>query len=151
LRDTGSSIRLSTYASSALSNSGGLFASDPSAAEDLNGNTFVTARDDYNSLWANVYNSAASIWSGWRLGGGIIQGVPAVAVDTGGTGWIASRDTYNSYWLVSYSSTSGFGSWTPLLGVFATDPVITACSDGSLYLIGKDNYGSIAESVGETA
>lgn len=44
---------------------------------------------------------------------------------------------------MSYSSTSAFGSRTSLLGVFSTDPVITSCSDGSLYLIGKDNYNSL--------
>jgi hypothetical protein len=26
---------------------------------------------------------------------------------------------------------------------FATDPVITACGDGSLYLVGKDKYNAL--------
>ena len=143
LRDTVGSIRLSTYASSTLSNSGGVFASDPSTAQDLNGNTFVTARDNFNSIWANVYNPNTSSWSGWRFGGGIIQGGPSIAVDTSGTAWIASRDNYNSYWLVSYTSSGSFGSWTPLLGIFSTDPVVAACGDGSIYLIGKDNFNSL--------
>jgi hypothetical protein len=142
-RDTYGSIRLTTYASSTLSNSGGLFASDPSAAQDPSGNTFVTARDNYNSIWANVYNPSASTWSGWQFGGGIIQGVPSIAVDTSGTGWVASRDTWNSYWLVGYTTSSGFGSWIPLEGIFSTDPVVTACGDGSIYLIGKDNWNSL--------
>jgi N-acetylneuraminic acid mutarotase len=142
-RDTIGSIRLSTYASSTLSNSGGLFASDPSAAQDLSGNTFVTARDNYNSVWANVYNANTQAWSGWQFGGGIIQGVPSIAVATSGTGWIASRDTWNSYWLVSYAPGAGFGTWMPLLGIFSTDPVVTACGDGSIYLIGKDNWNSL--------
>ena len=80
MRDTNGSIRLSKYPSSALSNSGGIFASDPSVAQDLSGNTFVTARDAYNSIWANVYNPNTSSWSGWQFGGGIIQGVPAMTV-----------------------------------------------------------------------
>ena len=142
-RDTAGSIRLSTYASSTLSNSGGVFASDPSAAQDLNGNTFVTARDNFNSIWANVYNASTSTWSGWRLGSGIIQGVPSIAIDTSGTGWIAARDNYNSYWLVSFTTGSGFSTWTPLLGIFSTDPVVTACGDGSISLIGKDNFNSL--------
>ena len=142
-RDTFGSIRLSTYASSTLSNSGGVFASDPSAAQDLSGNTFVTARDNFNSIWANVYNTNTSTWSGWRFGGGIIRGVPSISVDTGGTGWIASRDNYNSYWLVSFTTGSGFSAWTPLLGIFSTDPMVTACGDGSIYLIGKDNFNSL--------
>jgi len=66
-------------------------------------------------------------------------------MDRGGgtTGWIASRDGYGSYWLPSYAPGAGFGTWTYLAGVFATDPVITACGDGSLYLIGKDNYSGL--------
>ena len=62
----------------------------------------------------------------------------ALAVDTSGKAWIASRDTYNSYWLVSYTSSGVFGTWMPLLGIFSTDPVITSCGDGTIYLIGKD-------------
>jgi M6 family metalloprotease-like protein len=143
LRDAAGSIRLSTYTSSTLLNSGGVFASDPSVAQDLSGNTFATARDSYNSIWANVYNATTTTWSGWRFGGGVIQGVPSIAVDTAGTGWIASRDNYNSYWLVNFTTAGGFGSWAPLMGVFSTDPVVTACGDGSIYLIGKDNYNAL--------
>jgi hypothetical protein len=143
LRDTYGSIQLSPYASPTLSNSGGLFGSDPSAAQDSSGNTFVTAEDDFGSIWANVYKPGTSAWSGWQFGGGIIQGVPAIAVDKSGTGWIASRDTYNSYWLVSYTTGSGFGAWIPLEGIFSTDPVVTACGDGSIYLIGKDTWNSL--------
>ena len=68
------------------------------------------------------------------------MGVPAIAVAASGTAWIAARDGSGSYWLVSYISGSGFGTWTPLGGVFATDPVIAACGDGSLYIAGKDSY-----------
>jgi len=31
----------------------------------------------------------------------------------------------------------------PLLGIFSTDPVVTACGDGSIYIIGKDNWNSL--------
>jgi hypothetical protein len=143
LRDTYGGILRNPYATGTLSDGGGVFASDPSEAQDWNGNTLVTARDDYNAVWASVYNASTATWSGWQLGGGIIQGVPAIAVDTSGTGWIASRDTYNSYWLVSYTAAGGFGAWAPLLGIFSTDPVVTNCPDGSIYVIGKDTYGSL--------
>ena len=142
-RDSHGAVQMTTYPSSSLSSAGGVFASDPSAVEDLNGNVFVTARDTFNSIWANVYNISNSTWAGWVFGGGIIQGAPAMAVDSSGKGWIASRDTFNSYWLVSYTNGGGFGTWTPLLGVFSTDPVITSCRDGSVYLIGKDNFNSL--------
>lgn len=46
--------------------------------------------------------------------------------------------TCSTYWLVSYAGTAGFGTWLPLERVFSTDPVVTACSDGSIYIIGKD-------------
>lgn len=142
-RDPAGGIHLSSYAISALANGGGVFSSDPTSAEDPWGKTVVTARDGFNSIWANVYNPASATWNGWVFGGGIIQGVPSIAVDTSGTGWIASRDNYNSYWLVMYTPTGGFGSWVPLLGIFASDPVVSACGDGSIYLIGKDNFNSL--------
>ena len=142
-RDTNGAIQMTTYPSATLSYAGGVFASDPSPAEDSLGNIFVSARDTSNAIWANVYDSSTSTWAGWIPGGGIIQGAPSIAVDTGGTAWISSRDTFNSYWLVSYSSTLGFGAWMPLRGIFSTDPVITSCSDGSIYLIGKDTFNSL--------
>ena len=118
--------------SGTLSNSGGLFASDPTSAEDLGGNLFVTARDNYNSIWANIYNVTTSSWLGWHLGGGIVQGAPALAVDTAGTGWIASRDTYNSYWLVSYTSGGSFGAWIPCLHRHAERELSALVFDGDL-------------------
>jgi hypothetical protein len=143
LRDTFGAIRLSSYPSQTLSNSGGAFASDPSEVQDFTGNTFVTARDNFNGIWANIYSPLTSTWSGWQFGGGATQGVPSIAVDPSSTAWIAARDAYNAYWLLTYSQASGFGSWTALHGVFATDPAVTACGDGSVYLIGKDTYNTL--------
>ena len=141
--DTHGSVQMTTYPSPLLSNAGGNFLSDPSAAEDLAGNVVVTARDTHNSIWANVYNFNTSTWGSWAFGGGVIQGMPSLAVDINSKAWIASRDPSNSYWLVSYTPAAGFAGWTPLYGVFATDPVIASCNDGSLYLVGKDNYNSL--------
>src|SRR5262249_12022516 len=89
LRDTSGGIRLSMYASSTLFNAGGAFASDPSAAQDPSGNTFVVARDSSNAVWSNIFNIGSQGWAGWQSAGGSIQGVPAMAVDVSGTGWIA--------------------------------------------------------------
>jgi hypothetical protein len=143
LRDPSGAIHLSVYPASTLSNSGGVFSSDPSSAQDTAGNTFVTARDGFNAIWANVYNATSNSWNGWTFGGGVIQGMPAIAVDTSGKGWIASRDSYGAYWLVSFTRGAGFGAWMPLGGAFAADPSIASCPDGSFYLIGKDNYSAI--------
>jgi uncharacterized protein (TIGR03437 family) len=142
-RDASGVIQLSSYPASTLFSSGSSFASDPSAAQSANGDTFVAARDNFNSIWANVFNSSTLTWSGWRFGAGLSQGVPAIAVDTSGTAWIASRDSFNSYWLLNFTPAKGFSSWTPLLGIFSTDPVLTACGDGSIYLIGKDTFNSL--------
>lgn len=141
LRDSTGGIRVGTYASSTLSNSGGSFASDPAIAEDLGGNAFITARDSSNSTWTNVFNG--STFAGWQFGGGASVGVPGIAVAPNGTSWIAVRDASGSYWLVSYTNGSGYGTWTPLGGVFVTDPVIAACGDGSLYIAGKDSFMSM--------
>jgi hypothetical protein len=147
LRDTAGAIRLSAYPSPALSSSGGVFASDAAATQDVHGNTVIAARDTYSALWANSYNAGTATWAGWHFGGGAIQGVPAVAVavDSSGWTWIATRDTWNSYWLVNANTGSGggFGAWIHLNGVFSTDPVVTACDDGSIYVIGKDNWNAL--------
>jgi hypothetical protein len=142
-RDTLGGIHMTTHPSAALSNLGGVFAGDPSTAEDMSGNVFVAARDASNAVWTNLFNAAAKTWAGWQFAGGLIQGVPSVAVTPNGTAWIASRDNFNSYWLLSYTPGIGYGAWIHLFGVFATDPVITACGDGSLYLVGKDNFNAL--------
>ena len=85
----------------------------------------------------------SSSWTNWSFAGGYHPGRTVNSGRYQRKAWIASRDTYNSYWLVSYTNGGGFGSWIPLLGIFSTDPLITSCSDGSLYLIGKDNYNSL--------
>lgn len=142
-QDTNGSIRLTRQGSASLYNGGGVFASDPGAAQNSSGDTFVVARDNYNALWAAVFNANKLGWGSWTYGAGITKGVPAIAVATSGTAYIAARDNWNSYWLTSYTQGGGFGSWTFLAGIFSTDPVTAACSDGSIYVVGKDNWGSL--------
>ena len=142
IRDATGNIRLSTFGSTTVSNSGGVFAGDPSAAQDASGNTYVAVRDNSNSIWVNIFSSTTSNWSGWRFGGGVLQGTPAISVDVTGKAWIAIRDTYNSYWLVGFSA-GNFVGWTALYGTFSTDPILTACGDGSVYVIGKDTFNSM--------
>jgi N-acetyl-anhydromuramyl-L-alanine amidase AmpD len=143
LRDTNGSIRLTRLGSTTLYNGGGVFASDPGAAQNANGDTFVVARDNYNALWASVFNAGTLAWGSWSYGAGVTKGTPAIAVVASGTAYIAARDNWNSYWLISYAPGVGFGQWTPLGGIFATDPVMCAAPDGSLYLIGKDTWNSL--------
>ncbi len=142
-RDANGSIQLNTFGSSETNNSGGLFANDPAADQDADGNTFTIASDAFGAIWANVFDAAANTWNSWVLGGGATQGKPAVAVATDGTAYVAVRDSWNSYWLVPYVSGSGFGEWIYLAGVFSTDPAIAASPDGSLYIVGKDTWNSL--------
>lgn len=142
-RDVNGSIRLTRQGSATLYNGGGVFASDPSASQNANGDTFVVARDNSNALWASVFNANTLSWGSWTYGAGITTGTPAIAVAPSGTAYIAARDNWNSYWLTSYTPGGGFGSWTYLAGVFSTDPVMAACADGSVYVVGKDNWGSL--------
>ena len=44
-------IELTSELSTPLSNSGGAFASDPSVTQNVNGDTFVVARDASNAVW----------------------------------------------------------------------------------------------------
>jgi sugar lactone lactonase YvrE len=122
---------------------GGLFASNPSAAQSINGDVFIAARDVFNSLWVSSFTVKTLFWNAWNFAGGIIQGEPAIAVTKDKTAWVAVRDSFNSYWLVNYSATAGFGPWRYLAGVFSTDPSISAAPDGTLYLAGKDNSNSL--------
>jgi hypothetical protein len=145
LRNSGGNILAASYPSSVLTNMGGLFASDPSAAQDISGNTLLVARDNFNGIWTNgIFINAYGVGvpGQWQLGGGVIQGVPAITV-AGSTQWVASRDAYSAYWLVSHSQETGFGEWVPLAGVFATDPAITSCGDGTIYVVGKDFYNAL--------
>ena len=44
---------------------------------------------------------------------------------------------------MSYKPGTGFGAWNALYGIFATDPAVTSCADGSVYLVGKDSWNSL--------
>jgi hypothetical protein len=124
----------------------GAIASNPGSAMDSYGRTVAAARDQYNGVWVNWIQNG--YWAGWQFGGGAVQGDPSVAAAPDHTFWIAARDAYNAYWLLSIAwngrAIEGtFGTWVPLHGVFATDPAIAACPDGSIYVVGKDNYNAL--------
>ncbi len=141
-RDTSDAVRMSRYGFPTLLNAGGSFGSDPTAAQSSNGNVYVAARDNANAVSANMYNASTQTWRGWQSAGGATTGTPSTAVTSTGTQWVAARSS-NAYWLVSFNSSGTPGSWIPLAGVFSTDPQLTACPDGSLYVIGKDNFNAL--------
>jgi Beta-propeller repeat len=126
-RDTSGGIELTSELSTLLSNSGGSFASDPSAAQNANGDTFVVARDSSNAMWLNVSDARTRLWDGWVSAGGAIQGVPAVAA-IGSTAFIVARDAFNAYWTNTFTRGSGFGGWVNRGGAFSIDPTIGAGS-----------------------
>ncbi len=142
-RDTSSAIRLSQEGSGTLYNAGGVFASDPTLAQNAFGDSYAIARDTFDALWVNLFSDTSQTWGSWAFAGGAVQGVPAIAVATNGTAYFSARDSFNAYWICSYTNGSGFGSWQNLGGVFSTDPVMAAAPDGSLYLVGKDQYDAI--------
>jgi hypothetical protein len=140
-RDSSGAIELTSELSTSLSGTGGDFASDPAAAQNANGDTFVVARDSSNVVWVNVYDSRTGLWDGWTSAGGTVQGMPAIAV-IGDVATIAARDGSNAYWTITYTRGSGFGVWLPRGGNFATDPSI-AGSGTTVYFTGKDASNSI--------
>ncbi len=142
-RDVYGGIRAGLYPSTASYSAGGVFASDPRAADDLAGNTFVVARDTFNAVWVNVFHILTQTWDDWGFAGGSIQGTPAIAVTPSGKAFFAARDAYDAYWVNTFQPGVGFGTWRNLGGVFSTDPEIAAAADGSLYLVGKDHFGAI--------
>lgn len=132
--------RLTSFGSTTIYNSGGVFGSDPGAAQNANGDTIAVERDNYGAIYINTFSASSQAWLGWTFAGGILQGTPAIAITPDGTAWFAARDSYGAYFLNSYSGGS-FSGWRPLGGVFATDPSLAAVSDGSIYLIARDSYG----------
>jgi len=143
-RDVGGAVWLTSELSTLLSTSGGAFASDPSAAQNEKGDTFVVARDSSNAVWLNVFDSKTRTWDGWMPAGAAVVGVPAVAA-IGNVAYIVARDAFNAYWTNSFTRGVGFSGWVSRGGVFSTDPVIgkspLACCN--LYIVGKDNFSAI--------
>ncbi|MDQ6707497.1 MAG: TIGR03790 family protein, partial [Acidobacteriota bacterium] len=134
-------MRLTSFGSTVIHDSGGIFGSDPGMARSASGDTYAVERDNYNGIWLNVFSAGAQAWAGWNFAGGILPGVPAVTTAPNGTAWFAGRDSYGAYYLNSYSGT--FSGWRPLGGVFASDPAIASTPDGSVYLIARDSYGGM--------
>lgn len=120
---------------------GGVFASAPAADQTPAGDMLVAARDEWGGIWAAAFQPASLTWRSWQPGGGQFVGDPAlVYAPAAGFAWVAARDRWNGYWVNTYSPAAGFSSWRQLGGVFASDPVVAATSDGSLVLIGKDYF-----------
>jgi DNA-binding beta-propeller fold protein YncE len=146
-RDAQSGISALRASTGAVWQLGGLFTGEPGVGVDGGGRLVVAARDTYNSLWAGVVDARTGQWSGWSFAGGLIQGRPGVGVvsGTGGsTAWIAVRDSWDSYWLTSYDVGTGqMGPWQYLAGIFTTDPEVAACRDGTVYVVGRDQWGSL--------
>ncbi|MDQ6665931.1 MAG: hypothetical protein M3Z23_16240 [Acidobacteriota bacterium] len=134
------STRLTSFGSTTIYNSGGVFGSDPGAAQNANGDTIAVERDNYGAIYINTFSASSQAWLGWTFAGGVLQGVPGIAITPDGTAWFAGRDSYGAYFLNSYSGGS-FSGWRALGGVFSTDPSLAAMSDGSIYLIARDSYG----------
>ena len=137
LRNSSGGVYVGAYASDFLLGAGGILASDPTASEAPNGDTYVTGRDSSNAVWINVLAGASQTWTGWVSAGGVVAGVPAVAVTPDGKAWLAARDTSGQYWVNSYSPNAIFGGWIPLGGGFDLDPSVSAAPDGSIYIIGR--------------
>ncbi len=143
-RDPSGAIHSVTDNAALPINSGGVFQSNPASSQSPAGDTFVVATDPEGGVWVNVLGGASQTWRGWSGAGGLTQGNPSIAVSpVTGISYFSARDNFNAYWLNSYSTSTGFGSWTFLGGVFATDPVMAAAPDGSVYLVGRDNSSAI--------
>src|SRR5262249_15750597 len=143
-RDSSGAVELTSELSTLVANSGGVFASDPAAAQNANGDTFVVARDSSNAVWINVYDARTRTWDGWTSAGATVKGVAGVG-GVGNTGYFTARDPSNAYWWNSYTRGSGFSGWSNLGGAFATDPLIGISSlvTPYFYVVGKDNFNAV--------
>jgi hypothetical protein len=141
LRNGFNAIETSTFPSPNLRNAGGNFRLNPALALAASGRVFLIGRDSSVGVWLNILNPNET-YSGWQFAGGNSPGQPALAA-AGETAWIAVRDPWNSYSVRSYNPITGFGSWTWLQGILATDPQIAACPNGDVYLTGRDNFNGV--------
>jgi hypothetical protein len=141
LRNAFNAIETGTFPSPALRNAGGSFRLSPALALSPSGRAFLIGRDSAVGVWLNTLNPDET-YSGWLFAGGNSPGQPALTA-AGETAWIAVRDPWNSYSVRSYNPNSGFGSWTWLQGILATDPQIAACPNGDVYLTGRDNFNGV--------
>jgi hypothetical protein len=100
-RDSNGSIRVTTFPSATLSSASGVFGSDPSAADGLTGNLFVTARDNWNSYWLLSYTPGSGYGS-WTPLYGIFSTDPVVTACGDGSIYLVGKDTWNSLWSDHY-------------------------------------------------
>jgi hypothetical protein len=141
LRNGFNAIETGAFPDPSLRNAGGNFRLNPVIALSPFGRAFLIGRDSAVGVWLNVLNPDET-YSGWQFAGGNSPGQPALTA-AGDTAWIAVRDPWNSYFVRSYSPILGFGFWTWLQGILATDPQIAACSNGDVYITGRDNFNGV--------
>ena len=141
LRNGFNAIETNTFPSRDLRNASGGFRLDPSLAMTSGGQAFMAGRDSGSGVWIN-FLKPDNTYNGWVFAGGNSPGQPALAV-AGETSWIAVRDPWNSYYVRSYNPNFGFGAWTWLQGILATDPQIAGCPNGDVYVAGKDFWNGV--------
>jgi hypothetical protein len=141
-RDTNGSIRLIAYGSNTVYFLGGQLASDPAVVQSSSCVIYIAARDNYNIIWMSVVDLAANTATWHSLGGSSFQGKPSVAIARNGRVYIGARDTNGAFWLIGYAS-GIFSPWTYIGGVLRTDPVLATSPDGSLYMVGIDQYNLV--------
>jgi hypothetical protein len=141
LRNGFNAIETGAFPDPSLRNAGGNFRLSPALALSSSGRAFLIGRDSSAGVWINTLNPNET-YSGWLFAGGNSPGQPALTA-AGDTAFIAVRDPGNSYFVRTYSPILGFGSWTWLQGILATDPQIAACPNGDVYITGRDNSSGV--------
>jgi hypothetical protein len=141
LRNGFNAIETNTFPFTGLRNAGGNFRLNPVIALTPAGRAFLLGRDSSAGLWIN-FLKPDDTFQGWIFAGGNSPTQPALTA-AGETAWIALRDPWSSYWVRSYNPISGFTPWTWLQGIFVTHPQIAACSNGDVYIAGRDNFNGL--------
>jgi hypothetical protein len=141
LRNAFNAIETGAFPDPSLRNAGGNFRLNPALALSSFGRAFLIGRDSAVGVWINTLNPDET-YAGWQFAGGNSPGQPALTA-AGDTAYIAVRDPWDSYSVRTYSPILGFGAWTWLQGILATDPQIAACPNGDVYLTGRDNFNGV--------
>jgi hypothetical protein len=140
-----SAMETNTFPSRDLRSTAGVFRSDPAIAISTGGNAYIVARDSKEPTLGSVYINTLKpdgTLGGWRFLGATIQGSPAITT-IGETAHIAARDRWGGYWATTFHPDTGGKPWTFLGGNLASDPALASCSDGSVYIAGREPWGAV--------
>jgi len=120
---------------------GGVLGSDPAMAASPDGSIYMVGRDMWNAIWSAWFVPGSGM-QGWRLDESITKGMPSVVVGTDAYAYIATRDAWNYLYIGRLQGMNWLG-WSYGDGQLASDPVVAATGDGTIYVTMVDQWNGV--------